>query len=817
MGMVYRARDRRVKRTVALKFLAPHLLQEEDAVRRFRREAESIAALNHPNIAVLYELGEWDGEPFLAMEYLPGGTLRERVRGRRLDLIEMLGYARDVGLGLAHAHRRGILHRDLKPGNVMFAEDGTLKLVDFGLARSEHAERLTETSSPLGTLAYLAPEVLRGEVADARVDQYAFGAVLREMAVGKPLFEARTVEALMHQIVSEPPKPLAEARPDLPAWFTSAVDRSLRKEPSLRHGSMETFLDALEITAASAEQPTRTMAPRARKASRRWALFAILAVLVAVLGAAYWQQRQSVPPQRTLVVLPFENLGKDPADEAFCDGLRETVTSLLTQAQRLDRSLLVIPSSEARRNGVRAPADASKAFNASLTLGGSVQRDEGKVRVILNLVNAHTLREEDSRILELNLAEPGAVERELSTSLQSMLGVPGGSPNDTGTRSAAAYEQFLRGQGALRNQQLEAAIPALEEAVRQDPSFVRARATLSEAYLRQHQRTQEIRWLAQADTEATKAVEQARTADALVALGQVRLTTGQSTSAIALFQEAVKLEPENVEAYRQLAEGYQQAGRIKEAEDTYLTAVRVRPGYWPTYSSLAVFYRSRGMYAKSEEALQTAIQIAPENYLLYRNAGAIYHLLGQYDKAIEMLRRSIALRPTAEAYSNLGVIYFFRGQYAESAVQAEKSVELGPKNVLNWGNLGDACWQLPDRRARAVEAFTKAASLAEDQLAINPKNIRLRRNYALYLAKLDRKKEAQQQIQRAVSEKPQDVDVLFMASRVFSLLNDRENALLSLKGCVRLGYSTDEIRREPDLANVRPDARFESLLKEARK
>jgi tetratricopeptide (TPR) repeat protein len=180
-----------------------------------------------------------------------------------------------------------------------------------------------------------------------------------------------------------------------------------------------------------------------------------------------------------------------------------------------------------------------------------------------------------------------------------------------------------------------------------------------------------------------------------------------------------------------------------------------------------------------------------------------------------MLRKSIALRPTAEAYSNLGVIYFFRGQYAESAAQAEKAVELGPKNVLNWGNLGDACWQLPERRARATEAFTKAAAMAEDQLAINPTNIRLRRNYALYLTKLGRRQEARQQIKRALSEKPEDVDVQFMAARVFSLLNDRESALSSLQGCVKLGYSTDEIRREPDLAGIRADARFESLLKEA--
>ena len=393
MGMVYRARDRRVKRTVALKFLAPHLLQEEDAVRRFRREAESIAALNHPNIAVLYELGEWDGEPFLAMEYLPGGTLRERVRGRRLDLIEMLGYARDVGLGLAHAHRRGILHRDLKPGNVMFAEDGTLKLVDFGLARSEHAERLTETSSPLGTLAYLAPEVLRGEAADARVDQYAFGAVLREMAAGKPLFEARTVEALMHQIVSEPPKPLAEARPDLPVWFTSAVDRSLRKEPSLRHASMGAFLDALEISAASAEQPTRTMAPRARKASRRWMLVMASAAIAAVLGIVYWALGLATPTPRTLVVLPFETSGQDAADQAFCDGLQETVAGILSQPGDFRRSLLVVPSSEVRRNAVRSIPDAARLLNADIVVTGTARRENEGLQLMLTLNEARRPRQ----------------------------------------------------------------------------------------------------------------------------------------------------------------------------------------------------------------------------------------------------------------------------------------------------------------------------------------------------------------------------------------------------------------------------------------
>jgi eukaryotic-like serine/threonine-protein kinase len=195
MGVVYRARDGRVNRTVALKFLAPHLLSQADAVRRFRREAEAVAALNHPNIAVLYELGEWGGEPFLALEYLPGGTLRDRIHSRRLDLPEILGYARDLGRGLAHAHRRGILHRDLKPGNAMFTEDGALKLVDFGLAKDQKAEDITHTSAPLGTLFYLAPEILQGAPADARVDQYAFGAMLYEMATGRTPFEGKSIEA----------------------------------------------------------------------------------------------------------------------------------------------------------------------------------------------------------------------------------------------------------------------------------------------------------------------------------------------------------------------------------------------------------------------------------------------------------------------------------------------------------------------------------------------------------------------------------------------------------------------------------------------
>jgi tetratricopeptide (TPR) repeat protein len=792
MGVVYRARDKRLNRIVALKFVAEADGASAETLKRFRREAESIAALNHPNIATLYELGDWDGAPFLALEYLPGGTLASRRTPGGATHEDLARYASELGGALQFAHVRGILHRDVKPSNGMFSEHGVLKLVDFGLAKSHIAEDLTHTGVAPGTIGFMAPELLRGEEAGVRSDLYALGATLYEMAAGRPMIGRQ--------------EPLSALRPDLPAWFTGAIDRSVAHNPKDRFASVGEFLDCLRVRDAATGVPTQTMnaVPAAPKRRSRLLWMVVLLACLAVAAGLYFRTR-SAAPGRILVVLPFENLGGDPANQPLCDGLQETVTGLLSMSAN---NLLVVPSSEVRRSQVKTIADARRQFRADLALTGSTQSSAGNLRLSLDLDDAATLRQKDFRIISLAASETDKLQDQLALQLASLLGygsIADRRPRGQGetTSNSAAYSLYLQGTGAIENRRADDAVAFLTRAVQADAAFSLAHARLAEAYLWENTFTKDPKWLAMADTEVTQAAASGPAHETLMAQAMIRKATGDFDAAIRLFRQIAAAEPGNVEAWQLLAQTLTAANRPAEAEATLLEAIRMRPGYWPLHNDLGIFYMDRHDFARSEQAFLAASALAPGAAGIYSNLGALYFAMSRWSDAAASFEKSLSIKNNALAQSNLATVYFYQGKYEESAKHALTAAEMQPANPVNQGNLGDILWQIPARKEDAAKAFERAATLAAGQLSINPKNLKLRKSYALYLAKLGRKKEAAAQIDLALAQGSNDMNVEFYAARVFAVLGETTRAKAALGKCKALGYSAEEIQREPDLAALR--------------
>ena len=814
MGVVYKARDKRLNRIVALKFLAPDRVGQKDAVRRFEREARAIAALNHPNIAVVYEIGEWDGSPFLALEYLPGGTLKNRCRGRQIPEAELLYYVTQVGRGLTYAHEQGILHRDIKPSNVMFSEHGDLKLVDFGLAKWRNAEDATRTGAMVGTLPYMAPELLDGAEATAQTDVYALGALVYELAAGQPMFSGERTEVVIRKIVTGDVARLDSLRLDLPAHIAGAVAKATAHDPEGRYASAREFVRDLSSSSASSgagfsEQETRTMPlPRTRSSTlprrRLWgyAAAAVLGLVAATFGIAHFLRAPA--HLQTLVVLPLENLSRDADGQTFVDGLQETITDTLANAGTLRSSMLVVPSTEVRRNQVKTISDARKQFNANLVITGSVEKSAEAVRLTLNLADAASLRQEGSRIVRLRPEEMAGLQDRLGEELGALLNTGtvrpvGGRAAGEKTTNSAAYQAFVQGRGALQDREWDKAVDALRKAVDLDPRFALARSNLSEAYFRKYLDTKDDKWLALADAELTEAVRQGQTASVAFVQALIWNATGQPEKAIPLFREILSNDPDNLEARSQLARSLESAGRIQEAEAAYQSAIRQRPGYWLSYSLLGNFYFKRHEMAKAEQAYLTGIAVAPGNPSLHSNLGAVYIELHRWEDAARELEESVALKPNAFAYSNLGSVRFYQARYQESARQFEAATKLQPASPINWGNLGDALWQIPNERARAREVFDKAALLASQDLALNPNNISVRRCYALYLAKLGKTKEALEETKRTLSEAPKDSDVQYWAARVYATAGDMQRAEAALQSALALGYDARMAEQEPDL------------------
>ena len=405
MGVVYKARDLRLHRFVALKFLPLEITATPERIARFELEARAISALNHPHIATIHAMDESGGRRFLVLEFLPGGTLRSRmngylVKGAPFPIREAAGLAIQMAEGLEHAHRHGIVHRDMKPDNVMFTAEGLLRITDFGLARLAESSGLTRDGTTVGTAAYMAPEQASLAEAGPRSDLFSLGVMLYEMAAGRRPFAGASDFSTMHAIVHDAPPPLRQFRPDAPAALEGVVLRLLEKDPARRFDSGAGLVEELRgvlnggATATmdyDGVTQTITTSPRISPPSplRKRALVAGAVAVLAAAGLFAWMKlRPSAKPPREaqLAILPFTAKSGKPEDVAFGSGMAGIVAGKLAA---LGGNLWIIPDNDLRQNRVATPMEANKVFGVAMALTGEVERDPaGAANIDMHLVDA---------------------------------------------------------------------------------------------------------------------------------------------------------------------------------------------------------------------------------------------------------------------------------------------------------------------------------------------------------------------------------------------------------------------------------------------
>ncbi|MGD9346225.1 MAG: protein kinase, partial [Candidatus Aminicenantes bacterium] len=346
MGVVYKALDTRLKRTVALKFLPAELTEDKAAKDRFVQEAQAAAALEHPNICTVYEVDEAEGQAFIAMSYIEGKSLKEMLKDGPLDIDEAKDIAIQVAGGLNEAHEKGIVHRDIKPANIMLTEKGQVKITDFGLAKLSSGVDLTKTSMIIGTVAYMSPEQAKGEDIDRRTDIWSLGAMFYEMLSGERPFKKSHDQALIFSILNEEPKPLSSLKPDIPKYLEDIVSKTLNKDSEKRYPDIQTLIEDLK----------RSLFPT-------------------FSGS-----------EKSIVVLPFGNLSPDSQQEYFCDGMTEEIISDLSTI----RSLRVISRNTAMMfKGTRkATKTIGRELNVQYVLEGSVRKAGHDLRITAQLIDA---------------------------------------------------------------------------------------------------------------------------------------------------------------------------------------------------------------------------------------------------------------------------------------------------------------------------------------------------------------------------------------------------------------------------------------------
>lgn len=844
MGRVVKARDRNLNRVVALKFLAPQYLDSPEAKERFFREARTISALNHPNIGTIYAIEEHAGEPFLALELLSGGTLAERTRDRRLALPELLSYACQLASGLAHAHRHGVIHRDVKPANALFSAENHLKLVDFGLAKWVRATMSAHQSGCCGTPAYMAPELMRDEQAGECSDIYSFGVVLYELAAGRLPHIASQPLAMFRSVLESSPPPLPVLRPDLPPAFCALIARCMNRSRRQRPGSMDLVLTQLRRIegkappAAEPESETATQAPArltGRESTRRQWILATgalpLAVAAGVVGLPLVRRIRTprgLGGLRLVAVLPFESADTSPALQEFSMGLQARLASLLVQAEEWRNAISVPSASEVNANNIRTVGDARKRLTCDLAFSGSVLRNPEGYEIVLSLTETATRRQLRSRIVRMPYAE---LPRQDSILLQAALDLlrPALSAAPLMTAAAAApllqsnplaYELCLRAEGLLRRFEgagtVDAALALLEQAIELDPASAAAHALRAEALVRKYRSNRDTATLEEAQAAAVKArALNPDLREVAMASGRVAQAGGLYQDAVEHLQRAAQIAPTDQEVLRLLGMALAAARKTSEAEAVIRRAIDASPAYWPAYSTLGWFLYTQNRTEEAVAEYEAVVRLAPESPDGYRHLGAMYTLLGREREAIAQLEESLRKGPGYQAYITLGTLRFYMGQYDAAAAAYRQAATLQPKAPEAWAYLGEALEQLPGQGEQSREAFARSIELSRKQLQANPNNASLWMEAAFASAKLNRRADAYPALGRAVALAPEDSRILYRAGCAEEMLGARARALRYIGKSLELGQPMRDVLREPVLVSLRDDPAFAALRNRA--
>jgi eukaryotic-like serine/threonine-protein kinase len=872
MGIVYKAQDLQLERNVALKFL-PHDLALSDRDReRFLREARSASALDHPNIGVIYGIDKTaDGQLFIVMAYYEGETLAQKLSGGHLDFRQAMGWTCQIAAGLSAAHARSIIHRDIKPSNIIITNDGTARIVDFGLARVVATPSATMTGGTTGTLPYMSPEQILGEPVDQRCDVWALSILLVQLVTGSHPFARESTTAMTFAILNQPPAAIDA----LPGLLQPIALRGLAKDPAHRYPNAKEILTDLESARAqftasgiAPDEPTLTQGPQSEAmqaalkeiathaSTPRWqastaalraaataagtsapkrsaAPYFLAASGVVVLAAASLlfpsvRQRAAAVLSGTagakhVAVLPFDNIGNDPANEAVAEGLMDSLTSKLSNLDSAQQSLWVVPSSVVRSRKVSDPSAAGKDLGANLVVKGSIRRDRKDVQLTVNLIDAKDLRQVGSAVLDDATGDLASLQDEAVARLGRMMKINVSAEMlraTGGHASPAAYELYLKALGLMQRYDkpgnLDQAVSALQDAVKTDPQFALGYASLGEAYRLKNQTDPNPRWIEQASAMLDRAIQtDNHLAAPYVSLGRLHSSLAQHDLALQEFQKALAINPRDADALMGMAGAYERMERVQDSEATYRRAIGLKPDYWDGYNSLGNFYYRQNRMQDAIAQYERVIQLTPDNAATYSNLAGAYIAIGDAASNVlaeKALQKSIAIAPTYAAYANLGNLYLSEKKYEQSAEATLKALALNDKDYVVWSNLLNAYLWLGDRE-RAHATREKVVPLIEQYLASHPQEAEAQSLAATFYAQEGQKEKFNMRISAALALAPKNGNVLADAAEAFDAIGQRSKAILYAQQSLQHGMTLEDLKARSNLQSLLADPSFHVVEK----
>jgi len=611
MGIVYKAKDTRLKRTVALKFLPAELTKDKEAKKRFVQEAQAAAALEHPNICTVYEVDEAEDQTFIAMSYIEGQSLKDKLKKGPFAIDEAKDIALRVAEGLKEAHEKGIVHRDIKPANIMLAEKGQAKITDFGLAKLSWGVNLTKTSTILGTVAYMSPEQAKGEKVDHRTDIWSLGCMLYEMLTGERPFKKDQEQALIYAILNDKPTPVSLLRSDIPSHIEHIIERAMVKKADERYQNVNDLIQDLK-------QSAPIIFPKAEK---------------------------------SIVVLPFENLSPDPEQEYFCDGMTEEIISDLTNIH----AMRVISRNTARvyKGTRKATKTIGRELNVQYALEGSVRKAGNNIRITAQLIDATSDTHLWAKKFSGNLDDVFDIQEKVSRSIVDALKLKLSSDEEKKIKERPvaninAYEYYLRAKlemNRLTKGEFERALRDLNNALEIVGENAHLYEGIGEVYVNLYEFSidQSEATLKKAEECANKVLElDPDSPGSYYLLGRIERFRGSVLKAIGHFKKALTRDPKHHGSlvWQSIAYAWQ-AGKASEAENLAAKILEIDPLNSMNHCILGFALWMNGKLDQAISSFRKAERVEPESIIPTFWIVIINAWKKEYKRAFEMVEQLV--------------------------------------------------------------------------------------------------------------------------------------------------------------------------------
>lgn len=694
MGVVYKAEDIKLKRPVALKFLPPELVHIPEVKTRFMREAQAAAALDHPNICTVHEFDEVDEKPFISMAYIEGQSLKDKLESGWLDLEEALSIAEQVAQGLQEAHKKGIVHRDIKSGNFMVTDSGQAKIMDFGLARKTEGTLLTKEGSTMGTIAYMSPEQAKGEKVDLRTDIWSFGVVLYEMLTGNLPFRGEHEQAVVYSILKEKPEPVTDIKSDIPTSIEQVVSKALEKDPDKRYQKIDELIDDLKSISAGIvpeEIRTRIKKEKLRKRKRTFLYGGAAGLVTAVIILALLFFTGPAEAIDSIAVLPLENLTGDIEKQYFVDGVTDELIGQLGQISGL-RRVISRTSVMRYKDTDKSLPEIARELKVDAVIEGTVYHVGDNVSIKLQLFEALPkerslwTKRYDRPVTDV-LMMYGEMARTIAENIQIKLTA------DETTRIAdarqvnpKAYNAYLKGQfhwDKFTEQDIEVALQYYELALKIDPNYAKAYSGIDSYW------------------------------NAMSYFGMLNREIMPKKRVI--LDKILELDSTHPELHSILAAN---AAWFEfdwdRAEREFLLTLELNPNDAHERVFYGLFLTGMGRFEEAIKQMEIGLELDPMNAANQGWFGNAFLRARQFNQAIEQYKKSLALQPDfADSLGGLLECYHKKGMHQQALETARKFFKArGFEDLLEAFNHGNEEGGYKEAMRQAAEAWASQSNRA---------------------------------------------------------------------------------------------------------